>query len=724
MIKAKGGAVLESFPSSGDNSSLIVEDFSRFSSSFAEILRKHLPTARQVVFAFSVEQAEVCLKENANATIKALLSLFKQIKNGGSSCGILGDYLMLSFETRGGERSVAIISEFDPLFLQRVSEDWLSEIRTTVESEFLLLKQARTDNMTGLLNVSNLYFLLDTYGSTEGFHLILLELPPKRNSFQSFLRNSQRCATLLLNFVQTDSALHSLGQSIFALVLQQTPEGGRLEIESALVNYLKREGCQRVHIGSSFSDPGFVEISDKNEKQQCHGRQLLDEAWTALRHAAKRGPFTFCDFSLLAHPENHPLAPPDRNLVRKLSKLFSLSDTFSLVQFCSDSTDCPASHVISQYIDRGVTISGEDDIFVCLDGAKQEEALEWSKNIISQIDNSGHGIQVSAGVSNYPYYDFKKSETILNCRKALLHAAFYGKSSAVVFDAVSLNISGDIYFNEGDLAKAVREYKRGLKCDNLDVNLHNSLGVALAMMNKLSPALQSFKNGLAIDTENFMALYNLGLGEQTRNRKSEALQYLEKALQYYNHEEGAGFVNDLRLQLGILSCELGKHEAALAWLVPWQLENNNAQDAGRVHYYLGKTHYGLKNNQKAMEALQRALRFNELDDRAMNLLGRVYLEEGEGNEIALSLCRKSVELEPSNLRYVLYLGEVLLHCGQYREARKNFCRCLKNRDCKMEAQQLLGESYAQEGQQRRAGSWFEKVTEQKKKPGNNVIGKA
>lgn len=707
--------MLESFPSLGDNNSLIVEDFSRFSGSYAEILRKHIPTARDIVFAFSVEQAEVCLKENANTAIKAVLSLFKQIKNGDSSCGILGDYLMLSFETKGGERSIAIISGFDPLFLQRVREDWLLEIRTTIESEFLLLKQARIDNLTGLLNVSNLYFLLDTYGSTEGFHLILLELPPKRNSFQYFLRNSQRCATLLLNFVQSDSALHFLGQSTFAVVLQQTHEGGRLQIESALVNYLKREGCHRVHIGSSFSDPGLVEILNNKEKQQWCGRQLLDEAWTALRHAAKRGPFSFCDFTSLAHPENHPLAPPDRNLVRRFLKLSSHSDTFSLVQFSSDSMDCLPSHMISQYVDRGVIIAGGEDMFVYLDGAKPEEALEWSKNIISQIDHSQHDCHVSAGVSNYPYYDFKKSETILNCRKALLHAEFYGKSSAVIFDAVSLNISGDIYFNEGDLAKAVREYKRGLKCDNLDVNLHNSLGVALAMMNRLSPALQSFTNGLAIDTENFMALYNLGLGEQTRNRKSEALQYLEKALQYYNHEEGAEFVNDLKLQLGILSCELGKHEAALAYLVPWQLENNNTPNAGRVHYYLGKAHYGLKNNRKAMDALQRALRFNELDDRAMNLLGRVYLEEGEGNEIALSLCRKSVELEPSNLRYVLYLGEMLLRCGQYREARKYLYRCLRNRDCKMEAQQLLGESYAQEGQQRRAGSWFEKVIEQEKR---------
>ena len=87
--------MLESFPSLGDNSSLIAEDFSRFSESYSAILRKHLPTARQVVFAFSVEQAKVCLKENADAAIEAFVALFKQIKDGGSSCGILDEYLML-----------------------------------------------------------------------------------------------------------------------------------------------------------------------------------------------------------------------------------------------------------------------------------------------------------------------------------------------------------------------------------------------------------------------------------------------------------------------------------------------------------------------------------------------------------------------------------------------------------------------------------------------------
>lgn len=699
--------MLESFPTLSDNSKLTVEDFSRFSSSYAEILQKYLPAANRVVFAFSAGQVEEHFR--TNTSVAELLPLFTQVKEGMVICGIHADYLMLSFDVKGGERCVAIISGADPLFLQKVREDWLLEIRGTVEREFLLLKQARVDCQTGLLNISNLYSLLDTYGSTKGVHLILLELTPKRTSFQYFLRYSRKCANLLLDFVQAGSVLHYLGQSTFALVLQQNYEGERPQIESALVTYLKREGCHRVHIGSSFS-----KVPSESENQRFHGRQLLDEAWTALHHAARRGPFSFCDFDLLAHPENHPLAPPDRNLLRRLNRLWSKSDTFCLIQFGSDNAACSASSVVPPNINQGVVISGGDDVFVYLDGAKAGEALKWAEEAISRTDNPEKNIHVSAGVSSYPYCDFKKSEVVSNCRKALLHAAFYGKSSAAVFDAVSLNISGDIYFGDGDLAKAVKEYKRGLKCDYRDVNLHNSLGVALAMMNKLSPAMQSFENGLAVDSDNFMALYNLGLGEQTRNRKAEAWEYLEKALQHYSHEEGgAELVNDLTLQLGILSCELGKYEVALSYLVPWQPENKNEKSASRVHYYLGEAYHGLKNNRKAMEALQRALRFDELDDGAMNLLGRVYLEEGEGDEIALSLCRKSVELEPSNLRYMLYLAEVLLRCGFSLEARDNLHRCLKSRDCKMEAQLLLGESYAHEGQHRRAKNWFEKVLAQK-----------
>ena len=699
--------MLESFPTLSDNSKLRVEDFFRFSSSFSEILQKYLPAAKSVVFAYSSGQAEVHFRDKDIA--EKLLLLFAHVKDGVVSFGVQGDYLMLSFDVNGNERVVAIISGADSFFLQKVSEDWLLQIRDTVEREFLLLKQARIDNLTDLFNVSNLFSLLDTYGSTTDFHLILLELIPQRSSLRYSLRYLRKCSNLLVNFVHTDSVLHHLGQSTFAIVIRKDDKGEPSEIERALVSYLKRAGCHKVHIGSSVS-----KVSNASENQKCPGRQLLDEAWTALRHAAKRGPFSFCDFGQLAHPENHPLAPPDRNLVRRLSRLWSKSDTFCLVHFRSDNFAYSASSVVLPHIKRGVVLSDGDDVFVYLDAVEAENALKLAQKVILLSSNAKKNVHVSAGVSSYPYSDFKKSEMVFNCRKALLHASFFGNSSAVVFDAISLNISGDIYFGDGNLAKAVDEYRRGLKCDKLDVNLHNSLGVALTMMNKLPAALQSFEKALKLDNHNFMALYNLGLGEQTRNRKFEALIYLEKALKYYSHDEGgAELEGDLILQIGILHCETGNYESALSYLVSWLKNNKNALNAGRVHYYLGASYYGLRNNREAMVALQRALRFDELDDRAMSLLGRTYFEEGEGDEIALSLCRKSVELEPANLRYMLYLAEVLLRCRSSNEAREYLYRCLRNRDCKIEAQLLLGESYARDGQFRRARIWFKKVLEQK-----------
>ncbi len=700
-------ALINPFPILLDDRSLFFGDFHRFSGSYSEIFNKFLPTESLVLFLHNENQAEDYFKDSSS--LHELMTLFRTAQEGVQPCVIHAECLMLSFAIKDGKAVVAIVTGADPVFLRKVREDWLIDTRAAVEREFLLLKQARVDAQTGLLNLSNLYYLLDKYGSTGGLHLILLELPSRRNTFLDGLRHSKKCSSALQTFARGDSVLHYLGQNTFALILRNIDEEKQAEIESGLVTYLKREGCHRVHIGSSISRK--VDEMDRGSSDN----RLLDEAWTALRHAAKRGPFSFCDYSLLAHPEIHPLAPPERKLVRKMNRMAAGSDSFSLVQFRSDEESHAASSFVLPLVDRGVIVTADDDLFVYLEGVDGKSALQWANDVISGVDNFRKDIHISAGISSYPFSDFKKSELVANCRKALLHAAFFGKSSAVLFDAISLNISGDIYYGDGDLVKAGKEYRRGLACDNQNVNLHNSLGVALVMMNKLTPAMQSFETGLAIESDNFMALYNLGLAEQARSRKKEAFAYLEKALAQYSDEEGGTeLADDLKLQLGILSCEIGRYDKALGYLVPWQGDNLGKPRAGRVYYYLGKAYHGLSKNQKAMENLQRALRFDELDDRAIHLLGRTYLEEGEGNEIALSLCQKSVEMEPANICYRLHLAAAQVQCGMWQEAKENLYRCLRNSSCKVEAQLLLGQSYMQEGQYRRAGNWFKKVMAGKK----------
>lgn len=695
--------VIDPFPVSPDNQQLTVQDFVRFSDSFADILKRRLPVTAKVDFCHSLDQlGPVLVEEDRRGELE---NQFSQFVDSDDPCGIHRAWVMISFVVRNGIKVVAVVTGTDEVFFNKVRKDWLSELKESVQREFLVLKQARVDIQTGLLNLANLYSLLETHGTMSGLQLILLELPPKRSSFHHGLRYSQKCAAVLQTFIHKGSVLHYLGHCTFGLiVLHDRQKEIETEIEGALVTFLKREGCHRVHIGSSC-------VKNEDTKNlQTGGKQLLDEAWAALRHAKNRGPFSFCSYGSLAHPEDSPLGPPDRNLVRRLHKMWTGSEMFCLVHFRSDNDICSAQRAIGAIIDRGVAVEAGDDILVYLDGASKGDALRWAEKVIAESRQPDGNIHVSAGISCFPCNDFKKSEMALNCRKALLHASFYGDSSAAIFDAVSLNISGDVYFAEGDLTKAVKEYKRGLGCDEQDINLHNSLGVALAQMNKLLPAMKSFEQALAIDQTNFMALYNLGLAEQARDRKDQALNHFKKALTHHWNSDGEeAHVNDLKLQIGKLSCEVGLYHQAIEYLVPWSQTGSNPKAIGRIAFYLGKSYHGINDNRAAMNFLQQALRFDEFDDRAMNLLGRIYLEEGEGDDIALALVQKSVELEPLSVRYRLYLAMVLLQCGLYDRAKENLYRCLRDKKSRVEARLLLAKTYMQEGLNGRAAGWFKKV---------------
>ena len=94
--------------------------------------------------------------------------------------------------------------------------------------------------------------------------------------------------------------------------------------------------------------------------------------------------------------------------------------------------------------------------FVIRCDSAAEDSKQWAEGIIKTlVKEKGSGFSLSAGISEYPFKRYAKTEIVRNCQKAILHAEFFGYGSVVVFDAVSLNISGDIYYGEGDLAGAV-----------------------------------------------------------------------------------------------------------------------------------------------------------------------------------------------------------------------------------------------------------------------------
>ncbi len=692
--------MVDKFPSVQNHLVLRVSDFSLFSESYGKILKKKIPVSCEVSFFIDAQVfADMFSPGEDNRTS---LSMFQKIQLGEQLFAVYSGVILLPFMVKDG-CVVAAISDTEPIFHQKVDSAWLFEMVEAAKREYILLKEARVDMQTGLLNLSNLYSLIDNVTSDEYLSLILVELTPKRFSYQHIQRHVTNCTTLLRYFLKDISGLHYLGHCTFGLVLNEHRNYGKNEVESSLTNYLRREGCHRVAIGSSNSSLSGPASEGANNVS------LLDEAWTAVCHAKKLGPFSFCNYQILKYPEQHLLALPDRNLVRRLSRLWSQVDSFHLVQFEIEGENIDEDILVS-LLDQGDSIIDSGTTFLFIRSADTQDVLQWLTGVLELgIEKTG-GKKIKAGVAVYPFLDFTKSEVVLNGKKALLHASYYDDSCAVLFDSVSLNISGDVFFGDGNLIKAAKEYRRGLKCDNQDVNLHNSLGVTLAQMDKLQAAYESFQAALTIDSQNSMSLYNLGLLEQKRNHKKTALEFFRKAQIHYNSEEsGKELLHDLELQLGILSCEEGEYLAATESLTIWFENNKQVLNSGRVYYFLGMAYHGLNNNQKAMEYLQKSLQFDEFDARAMSLLGYVYAKEKQGDDIALSLCQKSMELDPGNIYYKLQFARVCKLTGNYQEAKDNVSACLRIKKTKAQAQFLLGEIYAEMGQVRRAKTWFEKV---------------
>ena len=700
--------MIEKFPLSFGNGELLVDDYFVFSTSFTEILSRHIPTVQRIEF---FEHENVFLDSRAEFVDNPIfLEHFRFLKEGTCSHVVYRGVVFLAFSAGERDRVIAVLTGADSLLLQKMSKAWLDEKIELVEREFHLLKQARVDVQTGLLNLANLHSLLDSDNSQNNLLLTLVELPPVSTSLRHSMKYTYQCVAFLKTFIRGRSILHYLGHNTFALVLQQGAAEKASTFESSLVAYLKKAGCSRVHVGSSTT-----QLGENNRTGSNVSLSLLDEAWTALHRASSRGPFSFCEYKHLAFPENQPLALPEPTVVIKMSRWSSKLESCALVLFKGDNEFSLASDQILPFVSEFKNIAVETDLYVLYPIDQFSDVEGWVRDILVRVSSKEKSIHISAGITCYPFADIRKSEMPFCCKKALLHAAFLGPSSSAVFDHVTFNISGDVYFGDGNFTLAIKEYKRGLNCCGGDVNLYNSLGVTLAMMNRNKQADECFQCGLALEDDNFMALYNLGLSKQSQHQKNEAVAFLGRAFDVHQAEEvNPHLMNDLKLQLGILSCETGLYESSIKYIESWLNDLGDTHEAGRVYYYLGLSYYQLGDIRSAIKSLERALRFDGFDDRAMNLLGRSYLLEKEGEEIALSLCRKSVELDPDNADYKLYLSEIYVSIGDIDASRELLKQCLKRKKLKPYAQLLMGEGYLKKSLIKRAEGWFLKVLQHNK----------
>jgi Flp pilus assembly protein TadD len=255
--------------------------------------------------------------------------------------------------------------------------------------------------------------------------------------------------------------------------------------------------------------------------------------------------------------------------------------------------------------------------------------------------------------------NFSKRDLLDNARKALIHTGFFGPDTQAVFDAVSLNISGDRLFDAGQFDKAVEEFGRALALDPEHVNVRNSLGVCYARMGRMAEAAAEFSKVASLSAADFMPHYNLGCALMSLGRPKDAEQALKRAAELDPAAPG------IRFQLALLCKEANRMAEALAhmrrtvesrpqWLHAWRL--------------LGAWLLDQEHDEEAMAAFKKALQLDAADAASLSGLAVAYGRNEMNLEVAVSLARRSVEREPENALYLARYARLLCRSGDADQA--------------------------------------------------------
>jgi tetratricopeptide (TPR) repeat protein len=337
---------------------------------------------------------------------------------------------------------------------------------------------------------------------------------------------------------------------------------------------------------------------------------------------------------------------------------------------------------IEERLSAGALIGpyGRDGFILFLPEMTREEAEVWTRNLMDTLKQTLN-LSLSLVLAYYPCAPFHKADILDNVIKGLDHLAFLGPGSLVVFDAVSLNISGDKLYNHGDINGAIREYEKALFLDPDNINVLNSLGVCQASFGQLEQAVEAFQKVLTLSPDDFMASFNLGFAYVRLKKPEKAITIWEELAQ----KKEIPF--ELAYHLGRIYRDQGNFSQAALW---FKKAEETPDKKGFIYRVLGENEVSLGKSKEALIYFKKALKSNPRDAFSLSSLGALYLEQRESIKVALSLCQQATNLEPSKGIYWQNLGKALLMNGFTKQAVTALQQSLSLGEHSKESYRLLG----------------------------------
>jgi len=289
----------------------------------------------------------------------------------------------------------------------------------------------------------------------------------------------------------------------------------------------------------------------------------------------------------------------------------------------------------------------------------ETEEVKSTAHTLCQAWGEQTGSSLLVGIAVYPCLDYHQADVWPNTQKALNHARLLPKDTIAVFDTLTLTISADQAFSQGDLGRAIEEYKKALLLDESNALARNSLGICYARTGKLNQALHEFRQVIAGHPENRRALYNVGVVALKLGDLDLARDSFEHCLQL---DPSQVFCH---IRLGQVAEKTSNHEAARHC---FQVACGLPAGKALGHRHLGELSLKQGHQEEAKTHFQRALVHNPRDAEALHRLAEIYLTHEEDLDMAENMARLSVNLRPGQWRSIRLLEETLLRLGKTDEA--------------------------------------------------------
>lgn len=696
------------FPFDKITAELTPADLDRFKSLFTKSIMEFLPCD---TVCFLPDMAD---KKNPDAAehLTAGLAVVKQQGKPFFDSSQNEPHLFLPLWHNKQVVGVALLVGGDASLYQ-APIDWLLAQSRLISREFALLKQTVVDPVSELLNSNalrhDLHNILlgqspaEKKGSLLCDMLVLIEIYPRGGDAERGAASIARAASSLELLLGDAGALYHLGLGLFAQFWRGMEVSKARQMGELLLTRLQQAEFVSAHC--AITPLTVVSAFEHNTPYM-----VLEQVWQVLCTARKRGTFALHLQVSKDDLDKHPLKPLSATTLSWFRKLWRRKERFAVLLVQQDvlAASNHFSKRLSSLLDNKKPFwpLNQRQIYIFLDGADERSVQLWIDEFKQEMKALA-GATFSVGVAFYPCFNFKKSDIPLNARKALMHSDFLAHDAVTVFDAASLNISGDLYYNDGDLSKAVKEYRQGLMMAPVNLNLYNSIGVAYAQMNRPRQAISFFEQGLQVDSNNFMALYNLGLASLTLKKQDEAIDYLEQALKLDEHHF------DLQLHLGRLYCETRRYDESITLLSECAKGTDNSNNGSfglfALYRYLGEACVGSGHKRQAIAYLERATNLNARSPDVLSLLGEMYILTGEGDDIALALCSQAVVLDDTKAGCWYRLGLVQYRLGKNEAAIVSLKKSLRCNSKYVEAVFLLAEVYGQQGRHSLARQMCERV---------------